>query len=345
MRVAFLYNRSSEDPSHAAEDEFPDESPLVATLNRLGHEVLPVVCTLDLETVRCLLLEYTPDVVFNRVESLGGSDSMMAAVTLLLDSMQLPYTGNSTEALVGTASKTSVKQRVALANMPTPVWFNRSGERNGVEHSLPDWQLITSSKYILKPDLEHASFAIDDTAIVEVTSLTELKDAICERELQFGRPYFAEEFISGREFNISIMGDPPQVLPPAEIDFTAFPSGKPRIVSHAAKWNEASFEFHHTPRRFEFPESNRELIDHLSALTLDCWRLFRLTGYARVDFRVDELGQPWILEINTNPCISPDAGFAAALEQSGIGYDDGIAAILNSAVSRFTNSPRMIHAT
>jgi hypothetical protein len=78
------------------------------------------------------------------------------------------------------------------------------------------------------------------------------------------------------------------------------------------------------------------LINQLTRLTLDCWRLFRLTGYARVDFRVDKLGQPWILEINTNPCISPDAGFAAALEQAGIGYDAGIQEILNSAISRHT---------
>jgi D-alanine-D-alanine ligase len=195
-------------------------------------------------------------------------------------------------------------------------------------------QFSGSSKYIIKPDLEHASFAIDDTAIVDVASDAELCQLIRERELRSGRPYFAEQLIDGREFNISIMGDPPHVLPPAEIDFAAFPAGKPRIVSRDAKWNETSFEYHNTPRRFEFPPSDRNLIDQLTKLTLDCWRLFHLTGYARVDFRIDPQGQPWILEINTNPCISPDAGFAAALARAGFEYEAGLQEILNCAVSR-----------
>src|SRR4051812_10630441 len=105
MRVAFLYNRSTEDPAGIAEDEVPATSPVVGALRELGHEVVPIDCTLDLAAVRRRLDEIRPDLVFNRVESLGGSDSMMAAITLLLDAMQLPYTGNSTQALVGTASK------------------------------------------------------------------------------------------------------------------------------------------------------------------------------------------------------------------------------------------------
>ena len=67
-----------------------------------------------------------------------------------------------------------------------------------------------------------------------------------EREAAVGRAYFAEEFIEGREFNLSVLGEPPQVLPPAEIDFSTFPAGKPRIVGHVAKWDEASFEYHNT---------------------------------------------------------------------------------------------------
>src|SRR5881394_252618 len=100
MRVAFLYNRSSEDPAHAAEDEFPARSPVVDALKRLGHRVTHIACTLDLAAVRRRLMRTKPDVVFNRVESLGGSDSMMAVITLLLDAMELPYTGNSSAALV-----------------------------------------------------------------------------------------------------------------------------------------------------------------------------------------------------------------------------------------------------
>src|SRR5262249_28596630 len=137
---------------------------------------------------------------------------------------------------------------------------------------------------------------------------------------------FAEEYIAGREFNLSLLtsqhGDGiPQILPPAEIDFSSFPTDRPRVVDYAAKWDERSFAFQNTPRRFDFQDADQPLLDILKTLAIECWKLFDLRGYARVDFRVDREGRPWILEVNTNPCLSPDAGFAAALAQANISFD------------------------
>jgi D-alanine-D-alanine ligase len=339
MRVAFLYNRSADDPAHSAEDEFPDRSPVVAALTRLGHTVTPIACTLDLAYVQRMLLRANPDVVFNRVESLGGSDGMMAAVTLLLDTMQLPYTGNSTAALVATASKVAVKQQLVKAGLPTPAWITSDFGFRILDFGLPNsffnpQSAIRNPKFILKSDFEHASFEMDDSSIVRTTDEAEICALVRKREAASGRRHFAEEFIEGREFNISVLGDPPQVLPPAEIDFSAFPAGKPRIVGHVAKWDESSFEYNTTERLFEFPSSDEPLLHELKELTLKCWKLFDLTGCARVDFRCDADGRPWILEINTNPCILPEAGFAAALKQAGIGYDEGLQRILEDAVAR-----------
>lgn len=339
MRVAFLYNRSADDPAHNAEDEVPSRSPVVAALKRLGHHVVPIACSLDLARVRQKLLRAQPDVVFNRVESLGGSDSMMAAVTLLLDAMELSYTGNSTAALVGTASKVAVKKRLVEAGLPTPGWIvgkwgvgqRELGIAEDAQYRQSDGII---SKYIIKSDLEHASFELDGTSIVAGSNVDEIRDLIRHREEQTGRVHFAEEFVDGREFNISVMCDPPRVLPPAEIDFSAFPQNLPRIVSHRAKWDQESFEYDNTPRQFAFPSSDARLLERLTELTKACWRLFGLTGYARVDFRCDLHGQPWILEINTNPCISPDAGFAAALDEAGFGYDGGLQLILDDALAR-----------
>jgi D-alanine-D-alanine ligase len=140
-------------------------------------------------------------------------------------------------------------------------------------------------------------------------------------------------FIEGREFNLTVLGGAggPRVLPPAEIDFGAFPDGKPHIVGYRAKWDAGSFEFHHTPRRFDFPQEDGGLLDHLTMLALRAWDEFGLRGYARVDFRVDRAGQPWILEVNANPCLAPDAGLAAAVQHSGIGYDRAIQWIVEDA--------------
>jgi D-alanine-D-alanine ligase len=328
MRVAFLYNRSSEDPALAAEDEVPARSPVVSALKRLGHRVIPIACTLDLAEVRRRLERAKPDVVFNRVESLGGSDSMMAAITLLLDAMKIPYTGNSSAALVATASKVYVKERLHRAGLPTPEWIN--ADRG--------WTECRNPRFILKSDREHASFRLDDSSIVRVTSQDQVSALLRDREAATGRAYFAEQFIDGREFNLSLIGPGPRVLPPAEIDFSTFPLGMERIVSHSAKWDQASFEYNNTERLFDFPASDQRLLKRIGELAVECWLLFELCGYARVDFRIDSADQPWILEINTNPCTSPDAGFAAALEHAGIEYLEGIQALLEAAIAGPTAS-------
>ncbi len=329
MHVAFLYNRSSEDPAHVAEDAVPARSPIVDALKQLGHRVTPIACTLDLAALRRRLMRAKPDVVFNRVESLGGSDSTMAAVTLLLETMQIPYTGNSTAALVATASKVYVKDRLNRAGLPTPRWVN--GGRNWAENG--------SAKFILKSVYEHASFELDDASIVSVTSQEQVSALLLDREVATGRAHFAEEFIEGREFNLSLIGPGPRVLPPAEIDFSTFPHNKIRIVGHTAKCDQTSFEYHNTERLFDFPASDQRLLQRISELAVECWRLFELCGYARVDFRIDSTNQPWILEINTNPCIMPEAGFAAALEYAGINYYEGIQAVLDAAMDRFRMAP------
>jgi D-alanine-D-alanine ligase len=340
MRVAFLYNCSSEDPAHTVEDEEPTRSPVVAALKRLGHSVVPVACTLNLATTRETLLRVKPDVVFNRVESLGGSDSMMAAPTLLLDSLQLPYTGNSTAALVATASKIAVKERLRMAGLPTPSWIDL---KNG-EHDAQAPLTSGRSKLILKAIYEHASFAMTDGSVVRPSCVAEVDELLRNLAARTGRPHFAEQFIEGREFNVSLFGDEPRVLPPAEIDFSEYPSDCERIVGYNAKCNTASVEYDRTERRFEFGGSDRSLLQRLHNLSVQCWRLFGLCGYARVDFRVDMLGDPWILEINSNPCILPDSGFAAALEYAGISYVEAIQWILDNAITRFASAARKLIA-
>jgi len=328
MRVAFLYNRSSEDPAQSAEDDVPCRSPIMAALVRLGHDVMPIECTLNLAALGQRLISAKPDVVFNRVESLGGTDAMMPAITLLLDSMRIAYTGCPTEALVATASKIAVKQRLLQARLPTPPWLT-SDFHDANSHA--GMCIDRESAFIIKAVFEHASFRLDDKSLIEADP-NQVAVMLRQRERHSGRPHFAEQFIAGREFNLSLIAPGPQILPPAEIEFSGFPIGKPHIIGYDAKCNQESFEYCQTERRFDFPDSDRPLIRKLTALARDCWRLFGLRGYARVDFRCDATGQPWIIDINANPCILPDAGFAAAWEKAGIAYDDGVEQIINNAV-------------
>jgi GNAT superfamily N-acetyltransferase len=191
---------------------------------------------------------------------------------------------------------------------------------------------------------------LGDDAIVEVANAKDLRQRVEAQAARLGRECFAEQYIEGREFNVALLTGrcrpdfqagrnlgtdwksvPPFVLPPAEIDFSTFPADKPQIVGYAAKWDAASFEFHQTPRRFDFPPEDGPLLQQLAHLASRCWEVFDLSGYVRVDFRVDHAGQPWILEINTNPCLSPDAGYAATLERAGIAYEEATERIVAEA--------------
>jgi len=152
--------------------------------------------------------------------------------------------------------------------------------------------------------------------------------------MNFGMNFFVEQFIDGREFNISVLAgeNGPTVLPPAEIIFKDYPEGKPNIVGYDAKWNMESFEYNNTPRSFDFPTKDAQLIEELMDISARCWNLFDLKGYARVDFRVGIDGKPYVLEINANPCLSPDSGFYAAVQKAGLTFEEAIERIIKDSL-------------
>ncbi|MEW6252659.1 MAG: D-alanine--D-alanine ligase, partial [Planctomycetota bacterium] len=195
--------------------------------------------------------------------------------------------------------------------------------------------------YIIKPVWEEASVGLDEDSVVPVRAAGGLQAALVRGAERCGGEVFAEQFIDGREFNLSVLAEAaadgtsaggPDVLPPAEIDFVDYASGKPKVVGYRAKWDAASFEFHHTPRRFDFPSEDRPLLDELSRIAARCWRVFGLRGYVRVDFRVDAAGRPFVLEVNANPCLAPDAGFYAATQQAGLPFAAVVSRILADAM-------------
>ncbi|NUQ64973.1 MAG: D-alanine--D-alanine ligase [Pirellulales bacterium] len=338
MRVGVLHNAVAPGASKAEEDVLVQVEAVSQALESLGHQPSSIPCTLDLEAARRRLTEAKPDVVFNLVEALGGSDWLSFLAPALLDATGLPYTGSSTAAMMISTHKLLSKERLCQAGLPTPAWLVVPKRRAAV----PAPVFRPGPVYILKAVTEHASFGLDEHSLAtpadEAALLAELERTTAE----LGQECFAEEYIDGREFNLSVLAGPdgPEVLPPAEIDFSAFPAGKPRIVGQRAKWEEASFEYTNTPRRFDFPASERPLVERLQSLARQCWLAFGLGGYARVDFRVDPAGEPWILEVNANPCLSPDAGFAAALQQASLPFASAVARILDGAAGRLSRPSR-----
>jgi len=326
MRIAVLYNAVPEGATLEDQDLLVQVDAVAAALRSLGHEPIPLACSLDLAAMRENLLRLEPAVVFNLVESLGEADSLVYLPHAVLDVLGLPYAGNHTEAMFLTTHKLLAKQWLRHAGLPTPAWIEDIIPEEPSCSSCPSW--------IIKGVWDQASRGMEDDAVVHGAAVDAIRARLRQRAARTGSPCFAEQFIEGREFNLSVLTGPhgPEALPPAEIDFSAFPPGKPRIVGHRAKWQADSFEYHNTPRHFDFVPAELPLLENLQSLARQCWALFGLRGWARVDFRVDTAGQPWILEVNANPCLSPDAGFAAALQQAGIPFEEAIRRILEEAV-------------
>jgi D-alanine-D-alanine ligase len=287
-----------------------------AALGNIGARTSRLACTLDLSAAARALASSKPDVVFNLVESLDGHGELIAAFPGLLDALNIPYTGASAEALYLTTNKPLARQRLSAVGVPIAAGISEA----------------TAGKFIVKSVWEHASRGLDSGSVVP---FEDVEVEILSREQQFGGRFFAEAYIDGREFNVAILGGPgePEVLPVAEMVFDGYPSDLPRVVDYAAKWDPSSFGYRHTVRRFLNAASEWKLNDRLRQLSVECWHAFELEGYARVDFRVD--GEKIVVvDINANPCLSPDAGYVAALKEGRILFEHAIERIVQAAIVR-----------
>jgi D-alanine-D-alanine ligase len=289
-------------------------------LESLGYSASTMAFGLDLRRTVARLASVCPRFVFNLVETLEGSGRLIHMAPTLLDHVGIDYTGSCTEAIFLTSNKLTAKKLLRSCGIRTPEWFTIEG----CPESLP-----LESAFIIKSVWEHASVGLDDSSVLFPGRTEILREGMVDRRGRLGGDCFAEEFIDGREFNLSILASQcgPKVLPAAEIRFD-FPAGKARIVDYAAKWDCASPEYRNTGRSFDFSPEDDILVRELSRIGLECWRLFELRGYARIDFRVDGSGMPWVLEVNANPCLSPDAGFAAAAERAGMRMQDVVSRIV-----------------
>jgi len=312
--IALLHGRVDADAPEDEKDILIQVQTVRGALDSLGYEVHDVELTLDLAEAAARLRSLQPLLAFNLAETIDGKGSLIHLAPSLLESLGIPYTGASAEAILLTSHKLLAKRILAAADIDTPEWATAAASLSS--------RLCFPPPFIVKSIWEHASIGMEDSAVA--FSRGELEAEVRRRSSREGMDHlFVERYVPGREFNLALLGGQPdseraQSLPPAEIRFVDYPPGKPRFVGYRAKWDESSFEYGRTPRCFDFAPEDGGLIEALKQLSLECWELFGLRGYARVDFRVDADGRPWVLEVNTNPCLSPDAGFMAAAGRAGL---------------------------
>jgi D-alanine-D-alanine ligase len=309
MKCCILYNQPGENALADELDIIEQVEYVESHLHEMNIGTYRKGITTDFMNELSMLSENRPDFVFNLTESINNKGELLYFVPAVLNMYSIPYTGNPLEAMFITTSKALTHKILTGAGLSTPGAFFPSQVKD----------LIPGKKYIIKPIWEDGSMGITAESVFVAGPDTEKK-----LEGFNDTHWIIQEFIDGREFNISVMmgKNGPEVLPPAEMTFINYGDDRPKIVDFKAKWEEGSFEFENTVRKFPGTNLDTKLSSKLKKLAIDCWNVFGLKGYARVDIRIDQDENPYIIEVNANPCISPNGGFAAATHEAGYKFTD-----------------------
>jgi D-alanine-D-alanine ligase len=329
-KVLVLYNQFEQNDESFQESRagvMDQVEAVTNSLKKLGikSQVMPVE---NLKHLAKILSRRKEKLIFNLMEEFAGSIREACIVPALCQAFETGCTGNGTEALFLAQDKARAKAILMSAGLPCPAGVSvKSGD------SLSSYNLEKGT-YIIKPACSDASEGIEIDSVVTIPSSAADTRVRWIHE-KFNQAAIVEQYIPSRELNVSVIETDAgaKVLPLAEIDFSAFSKNQLRLVDYQAKWVKDSFGYNNTPRIIPAPLSE-VISEKVRSLAIQAWENLQCSGYARVDFRLDEKDNPFILEINPNPDISPDAGFAAALAAAGIPYEQFVLLMLQNAIRR-----------
>ncbi len=315
--IIIVYNEIYENSCDDEKDVLKQVEAVFDALKTIGFSVSAVGFDGNPMRIYEVLNKKKPLLVFNLVESVRGTGRLSYISAAIFELLNIKYTGCPAEAIMITTNKVMTKKILISSDIPTPKWITEYDENTDLH-----------TKYILKPVYEDGSVGLSRKSIVNCKNTEEIKQIIKSIKTETKTDYFAEKYIEGREMNVSIIqvNNQPMVLPPSEIKFIGYKeNGLDEIVDYSAKWNENSYEYKNTVTSTDFGSEDKTLLDNLKEISLKCWLEFGLKGYARIDFRVDRDKNPYVLEINANPCITPNgSGFLNSALQVGMDFQEVI---------------------
>lgn len=298
---------------------------VVTALSSLGHEASEMVAPSQFRALEGELLRRAPDLIFNLVESYNGEARLEAAIASLYTLCRLPYTGSPPLALGLALDKPKTQALLQGVGVPVPAHV-------ALERGDEPLQALRFP-VIVKPAREDASHGISAESVCPDGASARMRARFLIKT--YRQPALIEEFLNGRELNVSILADGErlQVLPLREIDFSGFPSHRPKLVTFDAKWVENSEDYRGStaiPARGLDPSLRHKI----EAIAMKTFQTIGLRDYGRIDLRLDATSQPFVLDVNANPDISPGAGFASAAALAGLSYAQVIERIVNGALAR-----------
>lgn len=296
----------------------------------LEHNTRIVPVALDINKLITELNENRPDIIFNLCESVDGDPTQEMNIAGLFELMKIPYTGSRAFTLGLALNKPLVKSILNQNGIPTAKHFvtalSKDIHLNG--HKFP---------MIVKPSREDASIGITNESVV--TNEADLKRRIEYVLDEYKQPALVEEFIDGREINVSVVGNDELItFPISEIDFTGLPADYPKIISYNSKWMYKTVEFANT--KAVCPAQNLTKKEETTILETakKVYRLLGAADYARVDMRFKD-GVPYVLELNPNPDIASDVpedtGFTRSAKAHGWEYSYLIQQVIGFALKRW----------
>lgn len=317
-KVVVLHNKISDNPTTDELDVLDQVKDVNEALIQLGYETSIVPFSFDLNQATTTLKAENPKFVFNLVEGIDNDGQLITIAPAILDYLKIPYTGCTKESMFITSNKVLTKKFMKSNGIPTAEWVTTDNAKDNV--------FIEGERYIVKATWEDASIGLDEDAVVSPASKEDLINLIKAKNEKYKIEFFAERYIHGRDFTISMIAG--RQMPVCEVTFFGYyDDDKVRVFDYNAKWVKDTPEYDNTDIEFEF-EGVESVIEQMQKIADDCWNIFNLNGYARIDFRVDEEGRPFVLEINPNPCISRGIMFDKTLQEGKIDYVDGIKAII-----------------
>ena len=325
MNITVLTYLDSEDENSK---DYEAVVPQVArTLRSLGHRVSVLGAHGDVKRIVAGLSRRKPDLVFNLMEMFGDNVFGDIPVTGLLDLIGLKYTGSGPGELYLSQDKGLTKKLLAFDGILYPrfaVFSKQQGSfETGGNLRMP---------LFVKPLRSDSSLGIGGKSLVhDAVALMERVTAI-RKELNDSA--LAEEYIEGREFYVGVLGNgQPKALPPIEVDFTGFPEGVPKVLDSKAKWDEGSMEYKGTKSVLaNLPD---ELRARLQKVAVDAFRALRVRDYGRVDLRLTDTGDIYVLEVNASCYLERSSEFAMAAAAGGMDYPRLIERIVNLTLERY----------
>lgn len=298
-----------------------DREEIFEALEKLGHE--PTYMVLDGEDKSLTALsKLETDLFFNLVESYAGDDTMEMHVAAYLDLLGRPYTGAGPQGLYLAQDKGVAKKLFQFYGIRTP--YFATCYQGKLDHSQD-----ISFPLIIKPISEDGSLGIDKGSVVG--SVKELMERIHYVQEEFNSPALIEEYIEGREIYAGVLGNQnPEVLPLVELDLSKLPEGMPKVAGMEVKWEKDS-EAYKVTKSAPVEDLDEETQELLSATALNAYRVLKLRDYGRIDMRLTEKGEVYLIEANPNPWLSSNSEFFMAAKKSGRSYADMIAEIIQFA--------------